>query len=207
MDRSAHLTAELPHFTDCGLPGISRIPYGLHACHFYPDRQRLVEALVPYFLAGLRNHERCLWVAAPPLPALEARQALEAACSGVGQAFDSGAIRILDFDEWYAGAAGLHGPDVVRFWLEEEQKALAAGYHGLRITGNTSFLQPGDWATFMEYERAVSEHFYGRRIVALCSYTLQGRSAREVGEVMHAHECIFDRPDASWQVVARPTTI
>jgi two-component system, sensor histidine kinase PdtaS len=204
MDKSAHLRAELPNLTDCGLPGIARIPYGLHACHFYPDRQRLVEALVPYFLAGLRNNERCLWVAAPPLPALEARQALEAAWDGVGAAFDAGAIRILDFDEWYASAAGLNGLDVVQSWLDEEQKALAAGYNGLRLTGNTSFLQPGDWATFMEYERAVSEHFSGRRIVALCSYTLQGRSAREVGEVMHAHECVFDRPDATWQVVARP---
>jgi hypothetical protein len=132
MEQSAPLTAELPHFTDCGLPGNSRIPYRLHACHFYPDRQRLVEAL-------------------------EARQ------------------------------------------------ALAAGYNGLRITGNTSFLKPGDWATVMLYERAVGEHFYGRRIVALCSYTLEGRSASEVGEVMHAHECVFDRPDATWQVVARPT--
>jgi hypothetical protein len=205
MDKSAHPTAELPHLTDCGLPGISRIPYGLHACHFYPDRERLVEALVPYFLAGLRNNERCLWVAAPPLPAPDARQALEAAWNGVGAAFDSGAIRILDFDEWYAGAGGLNGLDVVRFWLDEEEKALAAGYNGLRITGNTSFLTSSDWATFMEYERVVSEKFYGRRIVALCSYTLQGRTAREVGEVMHAHECIFDRPDSTWQVVARPT--
>jgi hypothetical protein len=195
--------AELPNLTDCGLPGIERIPYGLHACHFYPDRERLVEALVPYFLAGLRNNERCLWIAAPPLPAIEARRALEAASDGVGAAFESGAIRILDFDQWYAGNAGLNGMDVVRFWLAEEEKALADGYQGLRITGNTSFLQPGDWATFMEYEQAVSEHFRGRRIVALCSYTLQGRSPREVGEVMHSHECIFDRPDASWQVVAR----
>jgi hypothetical protein len=205
MDKSAHPTAELPHLTDCGLPGISRIPYGLHACHFYPDRERLVEALVPYFLAGLRNNERRLWVAAPPLPAPDARQALEAAWNGVGAAFDSGAIRILDFDEWYAGACGLNGLDVVRFWLDEEEKALAAGYNGLRITGNTSFLTSSDWATFMEYERVVGEKFYGRRIVALCSYTLQGRTAREVGEVMHAHECIFDRPDSTWQVVARPT--
>jgi MEDS: MEthanogen/methylotroph, DcmR Sensory domain len=193
---------ELPHLTDCGLPGISRIPYGLHACHFYPDREHLVEALVPYFLAGLRNNERCLWIAAPPLPAREARRALEAAWKGTAAALDSGAIRILDFDEWYANGAGLSGLGVARFWLEEEQKALAAGYNGLRITGNTSFLSSSDWATFMEYERVVSQNFYGRRIVALCSYTLEGRSAQEVAEVMHSHECTFERPDSSWQVVA-----
>jgi hypothetical protein len=194
---------ELPNLTDCGLPGIGRIPYGLHACHFYPDRERLVAALVPYFIAGLRNNERCLWIAAPPLPAREARRSLEAAFASVGVAFESGAIRILDFDEWYASTAGLKGMDVVRLWLAEEEKALADGYNGLRITGNTSFLQPEDWATFMEYEQAVSEHFRGRRIIALCSYGLQGRSPREVGEVMHGHECVFDRPDESWQVMSK----
>ena len=203
MDKSAHLTAELPHLTDCGLPGIERIPYGLHACHFYPDRERLVEALVPYFLAGLRNNERCLWIAAPPLPALEARRALEAAAGergcGVRLRRDPDprlrrVVREHRRPQGHGRSAGVAG---------EEEKALAEGYNGLRITGNTSFLQPGDWATFMEYERAVSEHFRGRRIVALCSYTLQGRSPHEVGEVMHAHECIFDRPDANWQVVTR----
>ena len=48
-------------------------------------------------------------------------------------------------------------------------------------------------------------HRLDERIVALCSYTEQGRSSREIGEVMLAHECIFHRPDATWQVVARPT--
>jgi hypothetical protein len=62
----------LSHLTDCGLPGVHRIPYGLHACHFYSDRQHLLETLVPYVLAGLRNNERCLWVTAPPLGAEDA---------------------------------------------------------------------------------------------------------------------------------------
>ena len=206
MDQGAHIAAERSHLTECGLPGIQRIPYGLHACHFYPDRERLVDALVPYFMAGLRNNERCLWVAAPPLDAADARRALEAAAGGelIAKVIQSDALRILDFDEWYASASGLNGLDVVGLWLKEEEKALAAGYSGLRITGNTSFLRPDDWATFMEYERAVSEGFAGRRIVALCSYPLASRSPQEVGEVMHTHECTFDRPDANWQVVARP---
>ena len=54
--------------------------------------------------------------------------------------------------------------------LEEEERALAEGYNGLRITGNTSFLTPGDWPTFMEYEQALSARFHGRRIVTICSY-------------------------------------
>ena len=196
--------AELAHLTECGLPGIARIPYGLHACHFYADREQLVAALVPYFLAGLRNRERCLWVTAPPLPALEAARALSAAWEGVSNALAGGALRIVDFDEWYTENSGLKGSAIVDLWLREEERALAQGYQGLRIAGNTSFLQPGDLAEFLEYERAVSERFEGRRIVALCSYTLHGANARQLEEVRRAHDCAFERPDSNWQVAARP---
>lgn len=190
------------HLTDCGLPGIGSVPYGMHACHFYRTRAELVDALVPYFLAGLRRNERCLWITAPPLPANEAMQALHSAWDGMDDAIEAGALRILDFDQWYASSARLKGLDVVKFWLEEEERALAAGYSGLRITGNVTFLKPGDWPTFMEYERAVTARFDGRRIVALCSYMLPTCTPQQVRDVMDAHPCAFDRPDANWQVLA-----
>lgn len=41
--------------TDCGLPGIKDIPFGVHMCHFYDRCEDLAAALVPYFAAGLRN--------------------------------------------------------------------------------------------------------------------------------------------------------
>jgi hypothetical protein len=68
----------IPYITRCGLPGIEHVPFGMHACHFYRNRNELVAAMVPYFIAGLRENERCLWITAPPLPAHEASQALRA---------------------------------------------------------------------------------------------------------------------------------
>jgi DcmR-like sensory protein len=58
--------ANLPHITRFGLPGIDRVPFGMHACHFYSNRDQLAAVLVPYSVAGLRRNERCLWVTAPP---------------------------------------------------------------------------------------------------------------------------------------------
>src|SRR5688500_13868965 len=105
----------LSHITRFGLPGIDRIPFGMHACHFYSHRQELVSALVPYFVAGLRANERCLWVTAPPLPAREAYQALRP--HGVDDAIQAGRLLILDFEQWYANGTGLKGQDVVELWL------------------------------------------------------------------------------------------
>lgn len=177
------------HLTDCGLPGISKIPYGLHACHFYPDRAQLVEALVSYFLAGLYNKEKCLWITAPPLPAAEAREAIRSAWPGVEKALTQGALHILDFPDWY-GETQVQPARVLAAWLREEQRALAEGYRGLRITGNTSSMN----------ERRVQVGLPGRRIVALCSYQLASCSGAQASEVMRLHDCSFHRPDAAWAV-------
>ena len=160
------------HITFCDLPGIDRVPVGMHACHFYSTCEQLVAALVTSIVAGLQNNERCLWVTAPPLRAREAIQALRAAWNGVDDVVQEGALRILDFDQWYANSGQMKGLDVVQLWLEEEERALAEGYSDLCITGNTSFLKPNDWSMFMEYEEALTERFKGRRIVTLCSYAL-----------------------------------
>jgi two-component system, LuxR family, sensor kinase FixL len=189
--------ANLPHITRCGLPGVDCVPFGMHACLFYSDPDQLVAALVPYVVAGLRAHERCLWVIAPPLRAREVVQALRTAWDGVDDAIQAGALRILD-------SAQLRGIDVVQLWLEEEERALAEGCNGLRIAGDTSFLTPGDWPAFMAYERALTARCNERRIVALCGYALAQCNDQQMSEVMHAHHCAFERPDADWRVVAVP---
>ena len=187
--------------TDCGLPGTGEIPYGIHMCHFYETRDELAAALVPYFAAGLRRGERCIWVTAAPLDAAGAQADLRKAGLDVDTALRNGSLIIRDHSTWYAEAERLKGAEVVDLWLEEERRAVAAGYSGLRITGNTSFLKPEDWSLFMEYEEVVDKAFAGRRIVTLCSYLLAQLRAVDVLEVVRRHNANLTRPDQGWQLL------
>jgi hypothetical protein len=189
--------------TDCGLPGIKDVPYGVHMCQFYARREELIAALVPYFAAGLRNRERCIWICANPLSAAEARHELRNYGIDVDAVIDKGALIVRDFSDWYAEAGNLKGTAVVDLWLAEEERALREGYNGLRITGNTSFLTAETWSTFMEYEDAVNRRFPERRIVTLCTYHLPDCGATEVLEVAQRHSCTIERPDEGWRIVSR----
>jgi len=189
------------HVTPCGLPGIGQVPVGMHSCHFYSDRQSLIDALVPYTLAGLQANERCVIIASPPLPARELVRELRQAWDGADDALQSGALRVLDFDRWYMDAAGLKSEDLVQLWLQEEVLALADGYSGLRVSGNISFLKPDQWPAFMAYEKSVSANFANRRIVALCSYVLEDCTPDQRDQVRRAHVCAFERHEQHWQVV------
>lgn len=118
-------------------------------------------------------------------------------------AIEKGKLRIIDFDEWYTQIGQAKGQDVVQLWLDEEERALAEGFSGLRVTGNISFLTPDTRPAFMDYERSVSAQFKTRRIVAPCSYLIAQCEDPHVSEVMHAHNCALEREDTHWRVVPR----
>ena len=189
------------YLTDLGLPGIRSVPFGLHMCSFFRTQEELAASLVPYFAAGLRNNECCVWITAPPLSAAVARAKLAETGVDVEAAVKRGALIVRDHADWYAQAGSLLGNQVVELWLGEEARALAEGYNGLRITGNTSFVGPDDWELFMEYESLVEHAFRGRRILTLCTYTLEGRGASEILDVTRRHSCTLDRPDTGWQIL------
>src|SRR3954470_19817733 len=191
------------NLTDCGLAGIRNIPYGVHMCHFYRGRDELAAVLVPYFASGLRNGERCIWIAAEPLPAAAAKLALAQAGIDVEAALAGGSLMLRAFSDWYAEGETLRGAAVVDFWVAEEARALEDGYAGLRITGNITFLTPETWSVFMEYEDLVTKAFSGRRIVTLCIYPSEGCGAANVLDVVHRHSCTLEHPDEGWQILSR----
>jgi two-component system, sensor histidine kinase PdtaS len=188
------------HLSDAGIPGVGRIPYGLHFCHFYHQKQDLIDSLVPFFKAGLENEERCIWVTAPPLPADEALTALTLAFPQAKEAVQAGTIRIMDAQQWYQSVAC---GDVLRRWLAEEEKALAEGFRGLRITGNTSFLNAESWDAFMKYEHSLNNVMPNRRVIALCSYDLRQCRATDLFEVTRHHQHTLSRSPGSWEIVDR----
>jgi hypothetical protein len=80
-------------------------------CCFYETTQDLLDTLVPYFKAGLENHEFCLWVISKPLTEEEARRALQQAVPDLHQYLAEHSIEILPHDTWYlqGDALDLHG--------------------------------------------------------------------------------------------------
>jgi len=189
----------LGHTTECGLPGVTTIPYGVHMCHFYETRAELAAALVPYFVTGLRKRERCLWVTAEPLDATAAAAELRRAGLNVEALARAGSLVIRDAASFFAGVT--MGSEVVDLWLDEERRALEAGYTGLRVTGNTNFVSPADWSAFMDYEELMNQACPERRIVALCSYLRERCGATEIAEAVQRHNCTLDRPDQGWRIL------
>jgi hypothetical protein len=135
--------------TSSGIPGIGKVPWGTHLCHFFRSRADLIESIVPYFVAGLKNNEQCMWGAAAPLYADEARRELKKAFPAAERLEREGRIAIFDHHEWYTEN---RSADPVKDLLQVEEKALKEGRKGLRCGGNISWLTQHDWGPFYLYE-------------------------------------------------------
>jgi len=188
--------------TPSGIPGIGDLRWGSHICQWYCKRGDLANTLVPYFEAGLKNNERCIWVTAGPYEMADAKHDLETTVAGLDRMIADMQLRIFEAGNWYLNGNSLRGANIVEQWLVEEREALAAGYNGLRIASNTSFISEDDWLTFIDYENAFNrEMLQKHRVVALCSYNLMDVTPTKMFEAVHNHHFTIHIAGSDWTVL------
>ena len=184
-----------------GIDVIGSVPWGTHFCQFYHTREDLVEILVPYFKAGLEANEYCMWVTSEPLGVEEAREALYSSIAGLRRDALRRQIEILPHTEWYLQGGRFDRERVVRGWIGCLERALACGYDGLRLAGNTMWLEAADWESFTAYEEAINSTLGSYPILSLCSYSLDKCSAREVLDVVRNHQFALIRHEGGWDLI------
>ncbi len=195
-------------FTDSGIHGVGNVPWGAHICHWYVKAADLAACHTPYIAAGLRDGERCFWLTGAPYEAAQAKQDLGRVFPGADEARERGALSVLDIREWYTAGGGFRGPDLVEYWLGQERAALQAGYAGIRIAGNTSFVQRQDWVSFLEYEHAFNDAVArGHKVVALCSYNLLDQGATDMFDVVNRHALSLHREGDGWRALESARTM
>jgi len=188
-----------------GIDVIGSVPWGTHFCQFYQTKDDLIDTLVPYFKAGLENNEFCMWVTSEPLSAQEAMKAMKKAMPRFSQYLKKGQIEILPHTEWYLKGGSFESQRVLNGWVEKLDRALASGYAGLRLTGNTLWLERNDWKSFTEYEAEVNNVIGEYRMLALCTYCLDRCNANEIIDVVRNHEFALIKQEGKWELIENST--
>jgi len=186
---------------DSGLEVIGRVPWGTHFCQFYRTKQDLMEVLVPYFKAGLEHNEFCMWITSEPLLGDEAQQAMRAAVTDFDGYLRRGQIEIIPYNAWYQLDGTFNDGHVLAGWVSKLEQALARGYAGLRLTGNTFWLEKKHWEAFTEYEARVNSVIGHYRMLAACTYCLDKCDGAAVIDVVKNHQFALVKQEGRWDVV------
>jgi PAS domain S-box-containing protein len=174
-----------------GIGAVGDIPWGTHFCHFYADKAELLEVLIPYFKAGLEQHEFCVWETFDPLDPHEAKIALDGALPGAGARLAAGDIEIVPRQR-------------VRDYEAKLQKALAKGYEGMRVNVNGTRLAGRDRQSADANGEEFSRLIANRPMILLCSYPLKVDRAAEILKAGYVHRCAIARKNGNWHVVETP---
>ena len=174
-----------------GLKAIPSLEWGTHVAHFFGSGDELSDVLVPYFKAGLKNNEQCLWVTGQAFDAEQARSALRSVVPDLDQRELRGQIEIVDGSAFYSPDQDLSPDELVDGLLRREEEALALGYAGLRTGGNCAWVSAGQWNDFLDYEELVQVAIRNRRMICLCSYCSDQMHDGPQGEVMERHDVVI----------------
>lgn len=178
---------------------IGEVAWGSHFCQFYQTKDDLVDILVPYFKAGLESNEFCMWVTSPPLEVEEAEESLRKVLPELDYYLKVGQIEIISYTEWYLKDGVFDSKRVLNGWVEKLDSALKNGYDGLRLTGNTFWLEKDDWGDFTGYEEEVDRILGNYNIISLCTYCLDKCNATEIIDVVANHQFTLIKREGKWE--------
>ncbi len=184
-----------------GIDIIGDVPWGTHFCQFYQTKEDLMDVLIPYFKAGLENNEFCMWVTSQPLDVEEAKEALRKAVPDLDIYIEKGQIEIIPYTQWYVKEGVFDSNRVLNGWVEKLNQALANGYDGLRLTGNTFWLEKEDWNDFVDYEEEVDRVLGNYQMIALCTYCLDRCNAKEIIDVVVNHQFALIKREGKWEQI------
>jgi PAS domain S-box-containing protein len=201
QDAVREVTAMAAEMRKTGIDVVGDTPWGTHFCLFYETREDLLETVVSYCKVGLENREFCLWVVAEPLTAEDAKQSLNRAVPDLDQYLADQSIEIVAARDWYLQDGAFDLNRVINGWNEKLARASAKGYAGVRVTGDTAWLEKKDWKDFCEYEESLNQAVAGQRLVVLCTYPLAACGAAEILDVVRTHQFAVTKRRGNWDVI------
>jgi PAS domain-containing protein len=184
-----------------GVDVVGDMPWGTHFCLFYETTSDLLEITVPYCKAGLENQEFCLWVVAEPLTVEGAKRAMRQAVSDFDRYFAEHSIEIVAARDWYLHDGVFDLNRVIVGWNEKLAHSSARGYAGVRVTGDTAWLEKKDWKDFCEYEESLNHAVANQRLAVLCTYPLAACGAAEILDVVRTHQFAVTNRRGDWDII------
>jgi len=167
---------------------LSRLKHGDHICLIYESPAEQIAVAVPFIKHGLDRGEHCLYIADERIID-EVVQALEAAGVDIALERQRGALRLATSQDTYVRDGEFAPQTMVDLIRQAETEALAAGFSGLRLTGEPAWSlgpEPG-CDRLIEYEALLNRLSRCSKSVILCQYHHSRFDVPCIHDVLRTH--------------------
>jgi hypothetical protein len=186
---------------------LATLQLGSHACLFYEDQEEQLAIAAEYIKQGLARNERCLYLC-DERTVEEVVAALDAAGIDVPREREREALVMLTVDEMLPSGSFDAEAALATLSAGVEQ-ALAAGFAGLRATGEVTWLLHGGAATepAIDYESRMNQYYPTARAMALCQYNHARLPAALLDGGLRTHPHVIVEGDVAANVFYEPPVI
>jgi PAS domain S-box-containing protein len=188
---------------DSGIEVIGNVPWGTHICQFYHIKQDLVDIIVPYIKAGLRNNEFCVLVTAGSGSARRILKAMKRHIPGFSKYLKKGQIEVLFYDEWYLYDGLFDGKRALDCLVDKLEQSLIKAYKSMRFVVDTYRLKKKDWGKYFDYEQAVDRLALENKLLVLCACCLDKRSGTEMADLVRVHKHNLLKIEGRWKLLEK----
>ncbi|TKJ24140.1 MAG: hypothetical protein CEE43_00215 [Promethearchaeota archaeon Loki_b32] len=178
-------------------------PWGTHICYFYQKKEDLMDILIPYIKKGLEDNQFCVWITSEDLNEKEAKKKLKSEIKNYNEFLKKGQIEIFPYTEWYFKDGEFKFQRVLDGWVQKYNYAISQGFNGIRVTGNTAWIEKKEWKDFSDYEEEINNVVGNYRMIVLCTYSAEKCGINEILEVMKTHQVATIRKEGKWEILQR----
>ncbi|MCG2828236.1 MEDS domain-containing protein [Methanothermobacter sp. K4] len=171
---------------------------GDHLCLIYEDEEEWLDAVIPFIMHGVKAGERCIYIS-DEHSTDDVRRVLMNSIPDTPSLEASGQLIIKDRSVY--APSGVFEPEEMISLLESEvQRAIADGFHGLRVTGEATWILRDVEGSerIMEYEALLKDFFSENECIALCQYHRPCFRAETLKGVLLTHPFIVWKSRVQW---------
>jgi DNA-binding CsgD family transcriptional regulator len=177
--------------TNTGLPAVGRVRWGSHFCIFFETKKDLLDILVPYFKAGLKQNEFCLWIVGGHefVTIKAAKEALRKRVPELEVWLRKGNIQILTHEQLFGTRGGLDATTAIARVRKKAAAAMARGLTGLRWNGSPTWVRLNlNARRYREFENEIDTMLAGLPIIVACTFPLNLSGAEVVLDAARIHQ-------------------
>ncbi|MFX0057970.1 MAG: MEDS domain-containing protein [Candidatus Hodarchaeota archaeon] len=178
-------------------------PWGTHMCYFYREVEDLMDIIIPYIKKGLENNEFCVCVTSEDLNEKVVKKRLNSEIKNFNEFLKKGQIEIFPYTGWYLKDGEFNFQKVIDGWIKKYNYAMSRGFNGLRVIGNTVWVQKKDWKDFSAYEEEINNIVGNYRMILLCTYSAEKCNMNEILGVIKTHQVATIRNEGRWEILKR----
>lgn len=149
---------------------VDELGLGDHVAFFFKTNEERLAFVTPYIARGLRNQERCVYVAHENKPA-DVREHFKGAGIDVDAAHASGALSIVTTHDSYLRHGVFEPERMIEDFDRDVRLALQMGFSGLRTTGEMTWALdlPSAFTKLCQYEEQLCRR-WPTQLGGLCQY-------------------------------------